>query len=286
MDSVFSSESALANTLHECVINHIPDKDGIKMVDFIIHNEELGRELISSIADAIFWGYGAISNFVEDYVPKYAKHYLGERGTAKQLLKIVKSILKAYISVNRFKKGGDVLLLVEICDYASHKDILAQDDVFIIGCMGLMRLQLYKTSSNNIDKENSLYDVVKTLLNGGTKEEVFAVTRAILETGKADKVMNLCGNLVSYLGELNSLIYNVSRECGYGMNVTTSVDIRSVVSVGLKTEFNSSVGRPMENIVIARVKGFSDDVMEDTLKKGVEFYVRYISDLVMWFIKP
>lgn len=282
MDSVFSSESALANTLHECVINHIPDKDGIKMVDFIVHNEELGRELISTIAGAIFWGYNAISNFVEDYVPKYAKHYLGERGTAKQLLKIVKSILKAYISANRFKKGGDVLLLADICDYASHKDIY----VFIIGCMGLMRLQLYKTSSDNIDKENSLYDVVKTLLNGGTEEESFAVTRAILETGKADKVMNLCCNLVSYLGTLDSLIYNVSRECSYGMDVATSVDIRNVVSVGLKSEFNSSVGRPMENIVIARVKGFSDDLMEDTLKKGVEFYVRYISDLVRWFIKP
>lgn len=282
MDSVFSSESALANTLHECVINHIPDKDGIKMVDFIVHNEELGRELISTIAGAIFWGYSAISNFVEDYVPKYAKHYLGERGTAKQLLKIVKSILKAYISVSRFKKGGDVLLLADICDYASHKDIYA----FVIGCMGLMRLQVYKTSSDNIDKENSLYDVVKTLLNGGTEEEAFTVTRAILETGKADKVMNLCCNLVSYLGTLDSLIYNVSRECSYGMDVATSVDIRSVVSVGLKTEFNSSVGRPMENIVIARVQGFSDDVMEDTLKKGVEFYVRYISDLVLWFIKP
>lgn len=277
----FFSESSLANALHECVINHIPDKDGTKMVDFIVHNEELGRELISSIASAIFWGYSAISNFVEDYVPKYAKHYLGERGTAKQLLKIIKSILKAYISANRFKKGGDVLLLADIWDYASHKDIYA----FIIRCMGLMRLQVYKTSSDNIDKENSLYDVVKTLLNGGTEEEAFAVTRAILETGKADKVMNLCCNLVSYLGTLDSLIYNVSRECAYGMDVATSVDIRNVVSVGLKSEFNSSVGRPMENIVIARVKGFSDDVMEDTLKKGVEFYVRYISDLVRWFIK-
>ena len=277
----FFSESSLANALHECVINHIPDKDGIKMVDFIVHNEELGRELISTIAGAIFWGYGAISNFVEDYVPKYAKHYLGERGTAKQLLKIIKSILKAYISANRFKKGGDVLLLADIWDYASHKDIFA----FIIGCMGLMRLQVYKTSSDNIDKENSLYDVVKTLLNGGTEEEAFAVTRAILETGKADKVMNLCCNLVSYLGTLDSLIYNVSRECSYGMDVATSVDIRSVVTVGLKTEFKSSVGYPIENLVIGRVRGFSDDLMEDKFKKGIEFYVRYISDLVRWFIK-
>lgn len=277
----FFGESSLANALHECVINHIPDKDGTKMVDFIVHNEELGRELISSIAGAIFWGYSAISNFVEGEVPKQAKHYLGERGTAKQLLKIIKSILKAYISANRFKKGGDVLLLADICDYASHKDIYA----FVIGCMGLMRLQLYKTSSDNIDKENSLYDVVKTLLNGGTEEEAFAVTRAILETGKADKVMNLCCNLVSYLGALDSLIYNVSRECAYGMDVTTSVDIRSVVTVGLKTEFKSSVGSPMEWLVMGRVRGFSDDLMEDTFKKGIEFYVRYISDLVRWFIK-
>ena len=83
----FFSESVLANTLHECVINHIPDKDGSKMVDFIVHNEELGRELISSIAGAIFWGYSAISNFVEDEVPKQALTMgLGEIMKARKII--------------------------------------------------------------------------------------------------------------------------------------------------------------------------------------------------------
>lgn len=301
----FSSEEALADTLFECVMeNTLWWKDAFRLKDYFNHNKELARELTSSIAQAVFGNTTKIMSFVKIEVPTLAKHYLGPRGTRKKLQHLVMTILKHYANTNNLfwkhgiyfyddelskSEGENISLYGWAYNFIKDdgKSEMWEDEIFNIGCMSLMRLQVFRATLNEEAKGNPLCGILEAVLNGATKERAIEMTRELMERGKADKLTNICYNLEQNVAKLNDLIYSLGCGCTSEMMNSTSYEMMRVISYGLEYGFKTNVPSPLKSLAYVRVRGLDDDddSMKNVLKEGFNFYVDILTELAQSFIK-